>query len=126
MRPSHATANRGMSLVSTLLGLVVFGFAVITAGRLAPLYLEYQGVVQTLDNVSRSGSADEASVRRLLERGFDTSNVSTIKAADVDISPVNGEMTVSVDYDAVAPFLGNVGFVVHFHKIVTVIGASAS
>ena len=62
----------------------------------------------------------------MLVRGFDTAGVTTIKPSDVDITRADGELTVSADYDAVAPFIGNVGFVVHFHKTVTVAGAKQS
>lgn len=126
MRSSRASYTRGMSLVSTLIFLIAFGFAVIIAGRLVPLYFEFQGVSQTLEHVSQAGSTDALSIRLTLERGFSTANVTTIKAADVDVERKDGEVTVTADYDAVAPFMGNVGFVVHFHKAVKVAGAPQS
>ena len=123
MRRPPSTRAQGVSLLSAVLVLFVFGFLVVMGGRLVPIYLEYQGVAHTLDTVAAGDSTSEASVRAVLERGFGVADVHTISARDVDITRTNGELTAVVDYDAVAPFLGNVGFVVHFHKMVTVNGA---
>jgi Domain of unknown function (DUF4845) len=117
---------RGISLLSTLFVLIGLGFAIVIAARLVPIYLEFQGVSHTLENIAHSGARDEASVLSQLERGFGAADVKTIQPRDVDIMQGNGDMTVGVDYDAVAPFMGNVGFVVHFHKTVTVSGAQGS
>jgi len=117
---------RGISLLSTLFVLIGFGFAIVIAARLVPLYLEFQGISQTFESIAHSGARDEASVRSLLARGFGTKDVKTIQPSDVDITRADGDLTVAVDYDAVAPFMGNVGFVVHFHKSVTVSGAQGS
>jgi hypothetical protein len=126
MRHRPPSGIRGVSLLSAAFLLVALGFAVVIGGRLVPLYFEFKGVSQTLDNVAHSDTQDEAGVRSLLVRGFDSADVTTIKASDVDITREDGALTVSVDYDAVAPFIGNVGFVVHFHKTVTVDGSKQS
>ena len=126
MRQPRESTVRGVSLLSALFLLFGMGFAVVIGGRLVPLYLEFKGVSQTLEGIAQGDSQDEATVRSLLVRGFDTAGVTTIKPSDVDITRADGELTVSADYDAVAPFIGNVGFVVHFHKTVTVAGAKQS
>jgi len=126
MRQPRESTVRGVSLLSALFLLIGLGFAVVIGGRLVPLYLEFKGVSQTLEGIAQGDSQDEATVRSLLVRGFDTAGVTTIKPSDVDINRADGELTVSADYDAVAPFIGNVGFVVHFHKTVTVAGAKQS
>lgn len=111
---------RGLSLLSALVVLVVLGMTVYVTARLLPLYLEYKGVALTLDRLAASGAHDVAEIRRTLAAGFDSSNVTTIRAEDVDVIAAPGGFQADVTYDAVAPFLGNLGFVAHFHKAVVI------
>ncbi|MEI6458505.1 MAG: DUF4845 domain-containing protein [Pseudomonadota bacterium] len=122
MRGYKTRSVRGVSLVSTLFVLVIFGLFVYIGGRLVPVYLEYRGVVQTLDAVAASGSGDIAAVRVFITRGFDSAGVHTLEPNDVEVTRQDGQLSVTVDYDAVAPFIGNVGFVVHFHKAAIISG----
>jgi Domain of unknown function (DUF4845) len=106
--------SRGIGLLSALGVMVLFGLLVYVGGRLVPVYLEYRGVRAALEAAAGYPPTDLASLRSQIGRGFETAGVRTVSAADVDIITDSAPVRLDVSYDAVAPFLGNVGFVVHF------------
>lgn len=112
-------------MLSALVVVSFFGFAVFMVGRIAPLYLEYRSVVATLTQAASAGVTDTASLRAQIRRGFDSGNVHTVSAEDVDVltDPANAKLDIA--YDAVAPFIGNVGIVIHFHAVAPVRAAGA-
>jgi len=113
--PGHRT--RGVSLLSALVVMSLLGFAVYTAGRVVPLVLEYRSVVATLAQAATSGAPDAASLRAQIAQGFERGDVHTVTAADVDVLTDPAQAKLDVTYDAVAPWVGNVGLVIHFHAM---------
>jgi len=112
-------AQRGMTLIGWLLTLVLIGYFVLLALRLAPGYLEYLNVAKTLESLqSESTLADmtTAEIRSIIGRRFDVNDVHSIKPKDVAIDKQRGQMIIGVDYEVRAPMLGNVFLVTHFKK----------
>jgi hypothetical protein len=116
----------GFSLLSALMLFIGLGFVIVVAARVVPLYLEYQGVAKSMENVAAAGATEPSEIRRLLERGFSVSDVKTLKPEDVDVAHQAQGLLLTADYDAVAPLAGNVGLVLHFHKEVAVTSAPQS
>ena len=97
------------------------------AVRLTPVYVEYMNVVKALESLKTEAGAGSsvAAIQRSLEKQFDIEDVKSLTAKDIEISRDGGELTVRATYDAQTPFVGNVGFVVHFDKTVTMSNAAA-
>jgi hypothetical protein len=111
----------GMLILVSFIGLFIFA-----AIRLTPVYMEYMNVVKALEGLkSEAGAgANVQSFQRTLERHFEIDDVHSLSPKDIEVSRDGGTTTVRATYDAYAPFIANVGFVVHFDKTVTVAGAS--
>jgi hypothetical protein len=110
-----------------MLCLVSFiGLFVFAAIRLTPVYMEYMNIVKALESLKAEAAtgANVAGIQRALERQFDIDDVHSLTSKDIEIARDGGELTVRATYDAYAPFIGNVGFLVHFDKLVTVSGAA--
>ncbi|MFM7066367.1 MAG: DUF4845 domain-containing protein [Gammaproteobacteria bacterium] len=98
--------------------VAVFGFAGL---RLVPVYLEYQkvsGALTQLEADFATGGATESEVRRTLERRFEVDDVTSLTAREVAISRDAGQLEVTAEYTAVAPFLSNISFLVEFERTV--------
>ena len=104
----------GFIILVVFLGLFSFG-----ALRLTPMYLNYMKVVGVINGVKTEFDGQQSSrtaIRISIARRFDIESISVIKAKDVKVTTVDGGMEVSVEYDHIAPFIGNISFAVHFDK----------
>lgn len=124
--PATPARQRGVTIVGLLMVLAVLGVFVYAAARLVPVYVEYMNVAKVLENV-KTEAADGATLQALrlsIERHFDVEDVHSIASKDVEITRDRSSAVIHVDYDAYAPFIANVSFVVHFDKTVTTAAAS--
>ncbi len=117
-RRERGMTTLGMIILISFIGLFVFGGI-----RLTPVYLNYfkvsgvvEGVLKEFDGQNPSRSAILMSV----SRRFDVESVDQITARDVRVTAKDGGYEVSAKYDHVAPFIGNVNFLVAFNKTVFV------
>ena len=117
-RRERGMTTLGMIILISFIGLFVFGGI-----RLTPVYLNYfkvsgvvEGVLKEFDGQNPSRNAILMSV----SRRFDVESVDQITARDVRVTAVDGGYEVSARYDHVAPFIGNVNFLVAFNKTVLV------
>ncbi len=119
--------QRGMTLLGMLILVGFVGVFLYAGVRLTPLYVEYMNVAKGLDNLKSEvggGGATAALIQRTLEKHFDIDDVHSITSHDVEVIREGQDLQVHVAYDAYAPFIANVGFIVRFEKTVTVSGAS--
>jgi hypothetical protein len=113
--------ERGMTTLGLLVLVAFVGLFIYGGIRLTPLYLEYLSVSKTLSNVAQEldASASEPAIRDSIKKRFEIQDVSSMKASDIEITREGTAWTVRAAYDAEAPFVANIGFVVHFDKTVT-------
>jgi hypothetical protein len=124
--PAIRRPQRGITLIGMLCLVSFIGLFVFAAIRLTPVYMEYMNIVKALESLKAEAAtgANVAGIQRALERQFDIDDVHSLTSKDIEIARDGGELTVRATYDAYAPFIGNVGFLVHFDKLVTVSGAA--
>ena len=124
--PAIRRRQRGMTLIGMLFLVSFIGLFIFAAVRLTPVYVEYMNVAKALESMKTEAGAGTsvATIQRAIEKRFDIEDVHSLTAKDVEIARDGGELTVRATYDAYTPFIGNVGFVVHFDKVVTVSGAA--
>jgi hypothetical protein len=110
----------------TFLGLVIlvsflgiFAYAII---RLAPVYLEYLTVSKAMTGL-KADAVRELSVkgiRAAIGKRLDVDDVKSITEQDFEVTREGRAWQVHGKYDADVPFIGNLSFVVHFDKTVTI------
>ena len=116
------TRQRGITMLGLLILVTFLGLFVYAGIRLVPVYLEYMNVAKTLESLKSEsgGAASPTVIRNILGKRFDSSYITSIEPKDVAIVKDGDSFSVRATYDATAPFVGNVDFVVHFDKTVSV------
>ena len=118
--------QRGITMLGLLILVTFLGLFVYAGIRLVPVYLEYMNIAKTLESLKSEtgGVPSPAMMRSIIGKRFDVSYVTSLQPKDIEITKDGEGFTVRAAYDATAPFVGNVDFVVHFDKSVRVpIGA---
>lgn len=115
--------QKGMTLLGWLIVLCLIGIFALAALRLVPIYLEYYRVSSVLTSIkaeSVDGVASKREIYSLIEKRFNIESIGRLKAKDIKVTPKNETWLVRANYDARAPFLGNVHFIVTFDKKVEI------
>jgi len=113
----------GITTVGFLILAVFIGLFAFAGMRLSPVYLNYMKVTGVLDGVFKefdSQNPSRASIQKSIRRRFDVESVTVITARDIKIVNESGGFRIEAVYDHMAPFIGNVSFLVHFDKKVLV------
>ena len=111
----------GLTMISWVLLILMIGFVGLFAFKLVPVYMDYMTINSALTNVAKNPDANSSasSVHYAIERQFDVNDVEVIKTTDVKIGtdPNTNNITLTLDYHAISPFVANVSLDVHFHKV---------
>jgi len=119
---------RGITLIGFVIVLCVLGFFVYMAMRLIPMYVEYFGVLKSMEHVRNEAGAAQKSVdqiRRDLLMEFDTQYVDdkSVPPAAIQVIHEAGGATLRIAYEKRVPFLYNLDLVGKFDKSVNLNGA---
>jgi hypothetical protein len=125
MRDRTQHRQRGMTTAGLLIMVSFVGLFVYAGIRLLPVYLEYFNVLKSVEGLKSEADQGPPAMRNSLEKRFDIEDIKSLTYKDVEITKEGGGYSAHVLYDAQTPFVGNVGFVVHFDKTVALSGASS-
>ena len=121
---NSSSRQSGMTAIGVVLLLAVIGVFALTLMRLTPLYLEYQSISTIMNGLTKElKTATPTQLRSMIEKRMDVNNVTVVTPKDFKFSKKDGVMTVSIAYQAEAPFVSNVFFLVKFQKEVRVTGS---
>ncbi len=113
--------ERGMTFIGWVLSIFLFVVFALAAIRLVPVYLEYMTVRSAVDAAAHSvHDPSRERLFRAIVLQFDVNQITAIHSRNVAITRTYHHFTLTVDYTAHAPFIGNVGFMVHFHHTVQI------
>ncbi|MHB1543672.1 MAG: DUF4845 domain-containing protein [Gammaproteobacteria bacterium] len=113
--------ERGMTFIGWALSIFLFVIFALAAVRLVPVYLEYMTVRSAVDAAAHSvHHPSRERLFRAVVLQFDVNQVTAIHSRNVAITRTYHHFTLTVDYTARTPFIGNVGFAVHFHHMVKI------
>jgi hypothetical protein len=121
---------KGITLIGFVIVLGVLGFFAYMAMRLIPMYVEYFGVVKSMEQVRSEPGASTKSleeIRRDLQVKFD---VQYVDDADVPMSSImlkreGGAATLRIAYEKRVPFIYNLELVGKFDKSMSLTTAGA-
>jgi hypothetical protein len=111
------TRQRGITLISFILVLVVIGFFGYMGMVLGPAYNEYYGVVKAMNYVAKStepGDTDYGSMVKALDRQFNVGYVDSVEGKQAKLIRDKSGNLLSMDYEVRKPFLYNIDFVLKF------------
>jgi len=118
--------QRGMTLISWVIVLGVIAFFATVVIRLLPMYQEYFGVVNIIDNMAteiKDNKMSKSQVKKMLMIRFNTGYISSVKDENIEIS--RGRNTphvtkIAIDYEVRVPFIAQIDLIGHFQKEVDV------
>jgi hypothetical protein len=113
--------QRGMTFLGVLILMCFIGTFIYAVIRLTPAYLEYFEISKTFGalQVESAGTMSPGALRVTLEKRFDIDDVTSLDPKDVEIKRDGDVWIVRGVWDVKEPFIGNVSFLVHFDKMVT-------
>lgn len=105
--------------------IVTLGFGVLVAlalVRLVPVYLEYYTLHQAVETAASlaRGRGREGAVRALVHQ-FQVNEFPGVHVRDVRILRRERGLVYEIDYTQKTPYLGNMGFWIHFHATVPIL-----
>lgn len=118
--------QRGMTLIGWVIVLALIAFFVTLAIRLVPMYQEYYGVVQIMEDMKtelRNNNLSKNEVQTLLSKRFNIGYISSVERDDVEV--FRGKNTayvtkIVIDYEVRKSFFAQIDLVGHFHKEIDV------
>jgi hypothetical protein len=113
--------QRGMTFLGVLILMFGVGTFIYAGIRLTPAYLEYFAISKTFGalQVETAGTMSPATLRLTLEKRFEIDDISSLDPKDIEIKRDGDVWLIHGTWDVKEPFMGNVSFLVHFDKSVT-------
>ncbi|MBS0347297.1 MAG: DUF4845 domain-containing protein [Proteobacteria bacterium] len=107
----------GLSLIGVLLVGALLGACLLVAFKMVPVVSEYFGIKRAISAVAAGADPMTATVTQLrsdFSRRAIVDEISSISAADLDITKENGHIVISVEYSRKVPLVSNVSLLVDF------------
>ncbi|WP_273151731.1 DUF4845 domain-containing protein [Methylophaga thiooxydans] len=118
--------QRGMTLIGWVIVLALIGFFATITIRLVPMYQEYYGVLQIMNDMKvelRNNKLTKNEAQTLLMRRFDIGYIESVKKENIEISRGKNTSYVTkivIDYEVRKPFMAHIDLIGHFHKEVDI------
>ena len=110
-------AQRGITLTSFLVVLIVVGFFLYVGMKLFPMYQENYAVrsaMKSLANETGIGSMQPANIQKLLFKRLYINYSENVKPANVKFDRKDNGWTMRVNYEVRRPLIGNIDVVGKF------------
>jgi hypothetical protein len=113
--------QRGMSMLGGLVIVMMSAVLLITALKLAPVYMEYYKIVDVVDQVKQDPSLKGATKDKILSalsKRFNTNDVKSLTKDDYRVTKVQGRNAYDIEfyYEVRTPLFGNLSIVAEFQR----------
>jgi len=111
--------QRGLTLISWLVILMMVGFFILLGLRLAPVYMQnytVKNIITDLQQESGISRKPASEIRELLLRRFDVNGIENLGRENIKISRARGKTKIEVAYETRKHIAGNVDVVVTFNE----------
>lgn len=109
--------QQGMTAISFIILLMIFGFIGMIAVKLFPVYLEHFKVSSALKGMANDQRAKDASddeIKETIMKKLQIDDVDSLSKDDIEVSSTRDGRTVTIEYESRINILGNVDAVVKF------------
>jgi len=108
----------GISSLSLLLVLMAAAFALLTAFKVGPLYVDNYFVRSSVNALQDEDvkNMSDIQIRRALDRYFIINGVRDLSSRDVDVKRDSRRILVTLDYEKRINFFANIDVVVKFEN----------
>jgi len=117
MMTTRPSQQRGMSLLSWAVVLIVVAILGTAAFRMVPAYMEHNTISTTIRSLlqdSKTALMSPREIRDGLSKRFTINQVNVVRVDDLGIVKEGGVLTVSTDYEVREPMFYNVSIVMTF------------
>ena len=105
----------GVVLGGLMAGAVVFIVFALIGMKVGPSYLEFSAIKKAVVAIAQEKSgATVAEVRKTFDARASIDDISTVKAADLEVTKDAGELVISVSYRKEIPLVANIGVYIDF------------
>lgn len=121
--------QKGITLMSFVIVLVVVGFFALVAMKLFPIYSEYnnlRGVMKEFSAQPNAASLSPAQVQAELDRRFNIAYVESVKKEHIKLQRTGTITQLNIAYEVRRPLFGNLDVVASFDNTVTLSGKPSS
>ena len=107
--------QRGVSVSGLLVGLFILIMLALLGFKLIPSYMEFYTAKGAIEAVARERQgASIADIRRGFDARATIDDITSVKAADLEITKDGNEMVISFAYRKEVPLFKNVGVYIDF------------
>lgn len=115
--------HQGYTLISLIFMLGIFGFFVLLAMKVGPIYLDHSKVKSALAAIEELRNVEtlsESEIKSSLDKRFNMNYVSDLKAQDVKVTKRGSYLKVEANYEVEQKIIGNASVLVKFDDVVEV------
>lgn len=116
-------SQRGMTMGSMLVLVIVIGFFGLLAIKIIPIYIDNHkiaGALKSLKETPDLVNQPASSVRGRLNKQFDMNYVDFLDPQAIQITSYPGYVSVSITYERVVPVIGNASALLSFDETMEV------
>jgi hypothetical protein len=107
--------QRGVTITSLVIGLVIVIFAALLGFKLIPSFLEFRamkGAITAIAQEKQGGTVAE--IRRAFDSRQAIDDFQSVKASDLDISKQGNQVVIAFAYRKEVPLFANIGVYIDF------------
>jgi uncharacterized protein DUF4845 len=116
--------QRGVTMIGWIFLLIPVAIVAYGLLRVVPEYLGYYKLLSAMKETASQLKSDEAldaiTIKRALERRFDTGYVDALDAEEIGIAKTEEGWTMTAEYDRTVPMFGNLQLLLSFNKSVVI------
>jgi hypothetical protein len=116
--------QRGVTMIGWIFLLIPMAIVVYAGIRVGPEYYEYYKLLSAMKSTANDLKAEEGltqqSIRRSLQRRFDTQYIDDIKATEIGVTRTDAVWAMSAQYEQVIPLFGNLNLLLQFDETVPI------
>ncbi|MBL4743395.1 MAG: DUF4845 domain-containing protein [Cycloclasticus sp.] len=119
----QASKQQGLTTISLLIVLGVFGLLVMSVLKVFPVYMEHLSVQTSVKSIKADPAVKNMSVgqiRLLFQKKLNMNQVTSISAKGTKIVRSSDEITFTAEYEVRKQYIGNVDIVLSFSDEFTI------
>ncbi len=112
-RVRDASRQRGISIVSLVVLVIVIGFVFIVVARVVPTFVEYRAALSAVKKAHASANT-VIEIQKAFDRSATIDDITALSGKDLDITKVNDDIVVSFAYTKKISLFGPVSLTIDY------------
>ena len=110
--------QKGMSMLSMLVVVILVASGLLLAIKIAPMYIDDLAIAKALESLQTERDlyrTPKTTIRRMLSRKFDADYTRNLKNDEITITKNKGNIVIAINYEARVPVIYNLDVVAKFN-----------